>query len=194
MQEGHSIVYESRKFNDTERYHTVEEKEMTTIIHCLRVWRHYSLGTFFTIRIDNVATSYFQIQKKLSPKQAHWQDFLAEFHYWLEYKPRKTNIVANALSQKAELTLISQPKSSLLYCIKQGLPQDPLAKNITTLVNECKTRQFWLRGRLLYIMGDRLYMSKWDDLHKELIEECHNSKWVGHLGTRRMLALVEASY
>lgn len=30
---------------------------------------------------DNVATSYFQTQKKLILKQAWWQDFLTEIHY-----------------------------------------------------------------------------------------------------------------
>lgn len=73
----HGLAYESRKLNDTERRYTVQEKEMTAIVHCLRTWRHYLLG--IVVKTDNVATSYFQTQKKLSPKQARWQDFLAEF-------------------------------------------------------------------------------------------------------------------
>ena len=50
------------------------------------------------VKTDNVAMSYFQSQKKLSPKQARWQDFLVEYDYVLEYKPGKTNTVADALS------------------------------------------------------------------------------------------------
>jgi len=41
MQEGHPMAYESRKLNDTERRYTVQEKEMTAVVHCLRAWRHY---------------------------------------------------------------------------------------------------------------------------------------------------------
>ena len=70
VQDGHPIAFESRKLNDTEHRYTVQENEMTTIIHCLRVWRHYLLGSHFTIMTNNVATSYFQTQKKLSSKQA----------------------------------------------------------------------------------------------------------------------------
>ncbi|KAK3006442.1 hypothetical protein RJ639_017437 [Escallonia herrerae] len=81
MQEGHPIAFESRKLNDIERKNTVQEKEMTAVVHCLRTWRHYLLGSRFLIKTDNIATSYFQSQKKLSPKQARWQDFLAEFDY-----------------------------------------------------------------------------------------------------------------
>ncbi|RVW21689.1 Retrovirus-related Pol polyprotein from transposon 17.6 [Vitis vinifera] len=41
MQERHPIAFESRKLNDAERRYTVQEKEMTAIVHCLRTWRHY---------------------------------------------------------------------------------------------------------------------------------------------------------
>jgi len=55
---------------DTERRYIVQEKEMTAVVHCLSVWRHYLLGSRFVVKTDNVATSYFQTRKKLSPKQA----------------------------------------------------------------------------------------------------------------------------
>ncbi|KAI5678652.1 hypothetical protein M9H77_09602 [Catharanthus roseus] len=143
MQDGHPIAYESRKLNETERRYTVQEKEMTAIIHCLRIWRHYLLGSRFVIMTDNIATSYFQTQKKLSPKQARWQDFLAEFDYSLEYKPGKANVVADALSCKVELASISRVDSILLKRIK---------------------------------------------------EECHDSKWAGHPGMKRTLALLKTTY
>ena len=103
MQERHPIAFENRKLNDTERLYTMQENEMTAIVHCLHTWRHYLLGSHFIVKTNNVATSYFQTQKKLSPKQARRQDFLAEFDYTLEYKPRSANHVADALSRKAEL-------------------------------------------------------------------------------------------
>ncbi|KAJ0037276.1 hypothetical protein Pint_23118 [Pistacia integerrima] len=167
---------------------------MTTIIHCLRVWRHYLLGSKFVTLIDNVATSYFQTQKKLSPKQARWHDFLAEFDYVLEYKPGKTNVVADALSRKAELASITQVTSALADRIKQGLQHEPLARNIIALVEEGKTRRFWLTDGLLYTKGNRLYIPRWDNLRKELIKECHDSLWAGHPGMRRTLALLNSAY
>jgi len=50
----------------------VQEKEMTVVIYCLRTWRQYLLGSKFVIKTDNVAISYFQTQKKLTPKHAQW--------------------------------------------------------------------------------------------------------------------------
>ncbi|GMJ12439.1 hypothetical protein HRI_004913100 [Hibiscus trionum] len=139
IQDGHPIAYESRKLNDTKRRYTVQEKDMTAIFHYLRVWRHYLLGAKVLILTHNVATSYFQTQKKLSPKQARWQDFLAEFDYILQYKPVKANVVADALSRKVELAALSQVTSPLLDRIKEGLHQEPLAKSIIALANEGKT-------------------------------------------------------
>ncbi|KAJ0025536.1 hypothetical protein Pint_07160 [Pistacia integerrima] len=167
---------------------------MTAIIHCLRVWRHYLLGSKFVILTDNVATSYFQTQKKLSLKQARWQDFLAEFDYVLEYKPGKTNVVADALSRKTELASISQVTSALANRIKQGLQHEPLARNIIALVEEGKTRRFWLTDGLLYTKGNRLYIPRWDNLRKELTNECHDSLWASHPGMRRTLALLKSAY
>ena len=37
MQEGHPVTCESRKLNETKRRYPVHKKEMTVMIHCLRV-------------------------------------------------------------------------------------------------------------------------------------------------------------
>ncbi|KAI3465831.1 hypothetical protein Pfo_022494 [Paulownia fortunei] len=120
MQEGHPIAFESRKLNNTERRYTVQEKEMTTIIHCLWVWRHYLLDSHFIIKTDN--------------------DFLAKFDYTLEYKLGKANVVADALIQKAELAAVSLAKEEITDLIKQGLEQDPLARELKNLAVEGKTK------------------------------------------------------
>ncbi|KAL9265740.1 Retrovirus-related Pol polyprotein from transposon 17.6-like protein, partial [Drosera capensis] len=149
MQGGHPLAYESRKLNDTERRYTVQEKEMTAVVHCLRTWRHYLLGSKFVVKTDNVATSYFLTQKKLTPKQARWQDFLAEFDFVMEYKPGKANLVADALSRKAELVAIGVPNFPLLERLKEGMEHDAQAKTLAELAKQGKTRRFWLDEGLI---------------------------------------------
>ncbi len=194
MQEGHPVAFESRKLNNAERRYTVQEKEMTAVVHCFRTWRHYLLGSHFVIRTDNVATSYFQTQKKLTPKQARWQDYLAEFHYDMEYKPGKANSVADALSRRVELAAISRPECTLKGRIKVGLKQDAKARVLLELAREGKTRQFWCEDDLLYTKGQRVYVPLHDNLRREILRECHDSKWAGHPGIHRTLALVEDRY
>ncbi|GJV01079.1 reverse transcriptase [Tanacetum coccineum] len=193
MQDRHPIVIENRKLNEMEMKCTVQENEMTAVVHCLRIWRHYLLGSRFVIKTDNIATSYFQTQKKLSPKQAHWQDFLAEFDYQLEYKQGKANVVADAFSHKAEFVAITQAQFFLQDRIKEGLEHDPLAKKIIALAKDGRTRRFWLKGDMLFTKGDRFYVPKWGDLRRAILKEWHDSKWAGHPGITRTLALVEAA-
>ena len=108
MQDGHMVAYESRKLQDRERRYPVHEKEITAIIHCLHVWRHYLIGKSFVVKTDNVAESYFASQPKLSAKQAHWQDFLVEFDMTIEYRPGRHNAVADALSRKGQLAALEK--------------------------------------------------------------------------------------
>ena len=72
MQDRYLIPFESCKPNDTEKRYTMQENEMVAIVHCLHTWKHYLLGSHFIVKTDNVATSHFQTQKKLSPKQTRW--------------------------------------------------------------------------------------------------------------------------
>ncbi|PHT91027.1 hypothetical protein T459_06140 [Capsicum annuum] len=195
MQEGHPIAFESRKLNEAERRYTVHEKEMTAIVHCLRTWRHYLLGAHFIVKTDNVATSYFQSQKKLSPKQARWQDFLAEFDYSLEYKPGKANVVADALSRKVVLSaLLSTTSCGVLDTIKEGMEHDPVAKQLLDLARKGKTQKFWEEDGLLYTTGRRVYVPRWKNLRRLLIKEGHDTTWAGHPGQKRTMALLEAAY
>ncbi|KAG8372196.1 hypothetical protein BUALT_Bualt12G0041200 [Buddleja alternifolia] len=93
--------------------------------------------------------------KKLSPKQARWQDFLVEFDYVLKYKPGKVNVVADALSRKTERAAISLAKGNVHEKIKEDLEHDPTAKELMRLAKEGKTRQFWVEDDLLYSKGRR---------------------------------------
>ncbi|CAN6455079.1 unnamed protein product [Victoria cruziana] len=200
MQEGHPIAYESRKLKDPERRYSVHEREMTAIVHCLRTWRHYLLGTQFVVKTDNVATSYFQTQKKLTLKQARWQEFLAEFDLSLEYKVGKTNVVADALSRKAELAATraqafeAHVEGALLARIQEGMRQDATAQQLKALVDAGKTRRFWLRDDLLITKGGRVFVPRWGNLRRELLKECHDTLWAGHPGQERTLALLERGY
>uniref|UniRef100_A0A3Q7GSZ9 Reverse transcriptase/retrotransposon-derived protein RNase H-like domain-containing protein n=1 Tax=Solanum lycopersicum TaxID=4081 RepID=A0A3Q7GSZ9_SOLLC len=48
-------------------------------------------STRFVVRTDNVGNTFFKTQKKLSPKQARWQEFVEEYDFVWEHKPGKHN-------------------------------------------------------------------------------------------------------
>ncbi|PKI70699.1 hypothetical protein CRG98_008932 [Punica granatum] len=158
MQDGRPIAFESRKLSDVKRQYTVQEKEMTAVVHCLRTWRHYLLGSKFV------------------------------------YKPGRTNAVADELNRRVELAAISRLECPLLGRIKEGLQHDTKARILLELACEGKSRQFWREDDLVYTKGRRVYVPLYDNLRREILREYHDSKWAGHPGIHRTLALVEERY
>ncbi|XP_062118644.1 uncharacterized protein LOC133832296 [Humulus lupulus] len=63
VQEDHSVANESCKLSEAKRRYTVQEKELLDVTHCLRVWRHYLLGSKFVVKTDNVARIKENLEK-----------------------------------------------------------------------------------------------------------------------------------
>ncbi len=62
---------------------------------------------------NNVTLKYFTLQPKLSSKQVRWQDTLALFNVDILHKPKKENIVPDALSRKHQLKVVYVGKTKL---------------------------------------------------------------------------------
>ena len=100
VQEGHSIAFESQKLDAAEQRYNTHKKEMIVVIHCLEIWKHNLMGTQFIVLTDNVANTFFKTQKKLTAKQARWQELLADFDFVWVHKLSRHNQVVDALSKK----------------------------------------------------------------------------------------------
>ncbi|KAG6533506.1 hypothetical protein ZIOFF_007381 [Zingiber officinale] len=156
VQEGHPVAFESRKLNAAEQKYSAHEKEMVAVVHCLQVWRVYLLGTKFLVRTDNVANTFFATQKKLSPKQARWQEFLAEYDFAWEHKPGKHNQVADALSRKevfATFYSISRVESDMMDRIKAVAASDIAYGKLVQQVRDGVIRRYWIEDDLLVYKG-----------------------------------------
>lgn len=81
----------------------------------------------------------------------------------------------------------------MLY-IKERLTHDPKAKTLIEYALLGMTRQFWLQDGLLYMNGNRLFMPQHGKLYREVLQECHGSRWARHLGVSHTLALLEDRY
>ena len=190
------MAFEIRKLNGAEQWYSMHEKEMTTIVHCLQQWRHYLLGGIFIVVTDNVANTFFKTQKKLSARQARWQEFLAEFNFKWLHRPGQHNIIADALSRKEVVTYIMTLSEVILDFnerIKQAARLDAGYEKLRQQVRNGETRKYWLEGDLLVFKGGRLYVPM-GGLRKGLLKETHDAKWAGHPGEERTMALLSRSY
>src|SRR5271154_5507148 len=89
------LAFESRKLSSAELNYPIHEKELLAIVHAIRLWHIYLEGQTFTIITDHASLEYIKSQNTLSRRQARWLETLQSVTY--EYKPGKTNVVADAL-------------------------------------------------------------------------------------------------
>jgi hypothetical protein len=149
---------------------------MTAVVHCLGIWRVYLLGPKFVVKTDNVANTFFRTQKKLSQRQARWQEFLAEYDFVWEHKPGSHNQVADALSRCeviATVLAIVQVESNMLGRLRQAAEEDAAYKKLVELVREGTIRRYWLEQDLLYAKGGRIFVPK-GELRKHLMTETYD--------------------
>jgi hypothetical protein len=81
MQKGSVICYESRKLNEHEVNYVTHDLELATIVHALKMWRHYLLGRKFVLMIDHCGLRYLFDQPNINSRQARWMALLSEFDF-----------------------------------------------------------------------------------------------------------------
>ena len=57
-QDGHVIVYDSRKLKIHENNYATYDLELAAIIHALKMWRHHLIGRKFILMTDNKGLKY----------------------------------------------------------------------------------------------------------------------------------------
>jgi len=137
VQKGYPVAFESRKLSEAEQKYSAHEKEMAVVVHCLGVWRVYVLGSKFVVKTDNLANTFFKTQKKLSQRQARWQEFLAEYDFMWEYKPGRHNQVADALNRRevlANLIAMDHVEFDMLDRLRQAAVEDAAYVKLVDLV------------------------------------------------------------
>ena len=106
---------------------------MTVVVHCLKIWKHYLLGTKFVVVTNNMDNIYFKTQRELTPKQARWQEFLAEFDFDWIHKLGRENAVVDVLSRKyvkEYIVVLSTVETDFGDKIKWESPSDPVYQNL----------------------------------------------------------------
>ena len=100
IQNGKVVAYSSRQLKEHEKNYPTHDLELASVVHALKVWRHYLYGVKFEVYTDHKSLRYMFSQKELNLRQRRWLEFLKDYDFELQYHPGKANVVANALSQK----------------------------------------------------------------------------------------------
>jgi hypothetical protein len=142
MQEGHVIFYESRKLNEHEVNYVTHNMELATIVHALKMWRHYLLGIIFLLMIDHSALGYLFDQPKLNVRQARWMALLSDFDFEIKHIKGKENRVVDALSRSmrvVHLAVLSTNESTIKERVKTAQETDAFFKTVTSYLKQDPT-------------------------------------------------------
>ncbi|KAJ9527530.1 hypothetical protein QJQ45_025738, partial [Haematococcus lacustris] len=209
------VAYHSRKLLPAERNYPTHEQELLSLVEALKIWRHYLLGAHFTLLTDNWANKHLQTQPRLdSRRQARWMEVLQEYNCHIDHIPGKQNVVADALSRRADYQLytsalgIPAPNTSALgiptatgteslsaphpqlHIDEQSATADPQYQRLLAAALAGKSRQFQIQGNLMYHTGRgtrRLYIPV-GPMRTALLREAHDIPISGHLGRDKTYA------
>ena len=97
------ISYQSKLLKAAELNYPVHDNELLSIKYALVKFRVHLLGTEpFVVYTDQVSLRTAINSLHLLPRMARWQTFFSEHYFKVGYKPRKTNILADALSRRPD--------------------------------------------------------------------------------------------
>ena len=79
MQDNRVIAYASRALRPHELNYLTHDLELAAVIHALKIWRHYLMGTHCNIYTDHKSLKYIFTQSELNMRQRRWLELIKDY-------------------------------------------------------------------------------------------------------------------
>jgi hypothetical protein len=221
MQEGHVIAYASRQLRKHELNPT-HDLELAAVVHALKIWRHYIMGTKCQVYMDHKSLKYIFTQKDLNLRQRRWLELIKDYDLEIHYHPSKANLVADALSReehvhsdvvaqlpdeivedfrRLNLGIIAhtegvtiEVESTLEQEIRKGQIGDAKIQEIKDLTTKGRGPEFTEDEQGTVWFKDRICVSEIDSLRETILKKAHDSDYSIHPGSTKMYQDLKQKY
>jgi hypothetical protein len=147
MQDNRVIAYASRALRPHEQNYPTHDLELAAVVHALKMWRHYLMGTHCNIFTDHKSLKYIFTQADLNMRQRRWLELIKDYDLEVHYHPGKANVVADALSRKLQCNCVLMDSRINTLCdelSKMQIEVIPSGSLSHIFVEQlCKTRSSW---------------------------------------------------
>jgi hypothetical protein len=99
-----------------EQNYPTHDLELAAVVHALKIWRHYLMGAHCNIYTDHKSLKYIFTQADLNMRQRRWLELIKDYDLEVHYHPGKANVVADALSRKAQCNCMSMDVRVTTLC------------------------------------------------------------------------------
>jgi hypothetical protein len=90
-QKDHVVCYESKKLKENESNYATHDLEIATIVHALKMWRHYLMGKKFELRTYHCDLKHLFGNPTLNARKTRWMEFLSEYEFEIKHIKKKEN-------------------------------------------------------------------------------------------------------
>ncbi len=113
----HSVIFYNKNMISAECNYKIYDKELLTIIWCLKHWCLELKCTNILIKIfiNHLNLKYFIIIKKLIRQQTKWAEKLFEYNFKIIYQSEKQNLKADALIRMSNVKSVKSNNDWKLY-------------------------------------------------------------------------------
>jgi hypothetical protein len=219
-QDDRVITYASQQLWRHEEHYPTHDLEFLIVVHALKLWRHYLLGNLVYIYTYHKSLKYLFTQPDLNMRQWRWLELNKDYELEIHYHPRKTNVVADALSRKEHcnhlmvqlLASCSDPEEPSLWVIPKGVLN--IIALIPTIKEEVIAAQkmdvgmghIWRRMQLaeaqcfgedadgVLWFKNHLVAPKDFQLHRKIMDETHCSRYSIYPRTNKMYQNLKKSF
>ncbi|RVW99491.1 Retrovirus-related Pol polyprotein from transposon 297 [Vitis vinifera] len=189
MQHGKVVAYASRQLKSYERNYSTHDLELAVMVFALKIWRHFLFGETCEIFTDHKSLKYLFSQKELNMRQRRWIELLKDYDCIIQYHPRKTNVVVNALSRKSVGSLAAIRDDGILrFRTRLHVPNDGDLRRKLLEEAHCSRLAIHLGGTKIdprftsrFWHSLQKALGNWDD-YLPLVEFAHNNSFQASIG------------